>query len=291
MPDDPWVSAHVFYHEDLDRLLLDVTAPLVTELATDGLATEFFFLRYWDGGPHLRLRVLPTDRAEVERRIRERFEKYLAFRPAADRTTAEEYAESARWLAGLEHVARPLDLQPNNSLAFIPYEREHHKYGFGASVEAVERHFAESSRIVLDLLPVEHHDTAAVAMIMLAWFAGTDDLPVLADRIRQVPLLPGQPEPVVEHQGDRLVELARRMRVLAARWPEINGDGTFLRWARSTGTLRQTLATQAMPRSVFGVLNGCAHLVCNRLGVLLARENELRHRAAAAIGRLAAEGT
>src|SRR4051812_9895077 len=85
MHESDWVSAHVFYHENLDALLTDAAGPLVAELAGRGLAGAAFFLRYWDGGPHLRFRALPTDpahRAEVERVIAERFEKYLAENPA-----------------------------------------------------------------------------------------------------------------------------------------------------------------------------------------------------------------
>lgn len=303
MSDNAWVSAHAFYHDDLDRLLLDVTAPLVAELAAGGLSTQYFFLRYWDGGPHLRLRVLPADesaRAEVTRLVRERFEKYFAHRPATEQVTQEDYANSTRWLASIESVSAPAELYPNNSLAFIPYQREHAKYGVGASMVAVERHFWESSRIVLDLLRTtpaqDHRSTAAAAMILLTWFAATDDLTLLTDWTRRVPLLPGQPEPPpgTEEQGDRLLELARRMHALATRWHDADGDGTLLRWARSVGTLRETLEAQTAagaprPRPVFGVLSGCAHLVCNRLGVRLAEENVLRHRASRAVERLAGE--
>ncbi|CAM3351892.1 thiopeptide-type bacteriocin biosynthesis protein [Kibdelosporangium persicum] len=298
MPDNAWVSGHAFYHGDLDRLLLDVTAPLVAELTGAGLATHHFFLRYWAGGPHLRLRVLPAGEsaAEVRRLMLERFEKYFAENPAAERMTADEYSETARWLSAVENAPYPAEMYPNNSLSFFPYEREHAKYGHGGTIEAVERHFAESSRIVLDFLATEptadHRSTAAAAMMPLAWFAAVDDPALVAEWTRDFPLLTGQPEPAeaTEEQRARLVELTKRMYVLAREWRGIDGDGMLLRWARSVGTLSGELENTgvAQSRRVFRVLNSCAHLVCNRLGVSLAEEDVLRRRAAQAVGQLAA---
>lgn len=301
MSDNPWVSAHAFYHGDLDRLLLDMAAPLTEELTGRGLVTHYFFLRYWAGGPHLRLRLLPAGedvRAEVTRHVRDRFEAYYARHPAADRMTPEEYAGTARWLASVEGVPYPAELRPNNSLAFVPYEREHTKYGYGGTIEAIERHFAESSRIALDVLRTEpsadHRGTAGAAMMLLAWFAAADDPARLAGWTRRTPLLVGgaAPEPAGEEQRHRLTELAKLMYVMAGKWPELGGDGTLLRWARSVGTLRHALdagpAHEA--RSVFRVLNSCAHLVCNRLGVGLAEEDALRHHAADAVERLVRNG-
>jgi hypothetical protein len=299
--DNPWLSAHAFYHGDLDRLLLDVAAPLTDGLTGDGAITHHFFLRYWAGGPHLRLRVLPSGedvRAEVVRRIREHFEDYFARHPAPDRMTPGEYAETARWLAGVEGVPYPAELRPNNSLAFLPYEREHAKYGHGSTIEAFERHSAESSRIALDVLrtgpSADHRSTAGAAMVLLAWFAAADDPAELTGWTRRTPLLAGgrAPEPAGEEQRHRLVELAKLMYVLAGRWPGLGGDGTLLSWARSVGTLRQAL--EARPayrgRAVFRVLNSCAHLVCNRLGVGLTEEDALRHHTADAVEQLVRDG-
>lgn len=301
MPDNTWVSGHAFYHGDLDRLLLDVTAPLVAELTGAGLATHHFFLRYWAGGPHLRLRVLPVgdSAAEVRRLILDRFEKYFAEHPATERMTPDEYTETARWLSAVENAPYPEVMYPNNSVSVFPYEREHAKYGHGATIEAVERHFAESSRIVLDFLAADptaaHRSTAAAAMMLLAWFAAADDPALVAEWARNFPLLRDQSEaaPGTEEQRARLVELAKRMYVLAGKWPgiddSINGDGMLLRWARSVGTLAGELENTgvAQPRPVLRVLNSCAHLVCNRLGVSLAEEHILRHRTAQAVGQLA----
>lgn len=298
MPDNAWISAHAFYHGDMDRLLLDVAAPVIDELAGAGLASQHFFLRYWAGGPHLRLRVLPVGGSadEVRRVVAERFGKYFAAHPSAERMTPAGYAETARWLSAAEQAPYPETMYPNNSLVFFPYEREHGKYGRGATIEAVERHFAESSRIVLDFLAegptADHRSTAAAAMMLLAWFAAVDDPVLVAEWTGDFPLLRDQPEPepATEEQSARFVELAARMDVLARKWPGAHGDGMLVRWARSAGTLVTHLqkAGAAPSRAVFRVLNSCAHLVCNRLGITLGEEDVLRRRAALAVGQLVA---
>ncbi|MCA2225177.1 lantibiotic dehydratase C-terminal domain-containing protein [Nonomuraea aurantiaca] len=343
MHESDWVSAHVFYHENLDGLLTDAAGPLIAELAGRGLAEAAFFLRYWDGGPHLRFRALPTDparRAEVERVISVRFEKYLAENPAGRSMSQRDYAGIGEALAQWEglpgHTER---LFPNNSVAFIPYRREHGRYGTGASMEAVERHFAESSRIALGLLrdglrPADR-TTAGAAMILLTWFCGEQDAARLAPWVSIDQDRPGdeaeagrpggatrgrrpgdaaearftQPaERPAGRQRDRVIGLARRMRELATHLEHVSGPGSLADWARSVSTLRDALAAEAAAgrfeppprgwegegavktRQVLTVLDICAHLVCNRLGVTVDEEGAVRRLCADAVAVLADEG-
>jgi len=323
-----WVSSHIFYQDSLDRLLVHVVAPLVDECAASELAREFFFLRYWDGGHHLRLRLLPVPgvrRADVQRLISERFGGYLARHPSPDRLSQQEYARSARVLARRENVpscaARPY---PNNSVSFIAYRREHDRYGHGAAIQAVERHFAESSRIALRVVTMgasaDQRAAAAVALILVTWFIGNSDpgrlMTWMADRDKDLP----DPEraghkPLAACAGRHLVhtiDLARRMRVLAAAVTGLPAEGTLVDWARSIGDLRAALAAQiaagaftAPSRSrgieggsavldpddgVLPVLDICAHLICNRLGVSPVTEAALRKLAAQSVAALASEG-
>lgn len=324
-----WVSAHAFYQDDLDPLVVNVVGPLMAELARDRLAREFFFLRYWDGGNHLRLRVRPeqdTRRGEVERLITDRFGDYLARNPAADSVSPEQYARLARSLAQRENVASYAELPyPNNSLSFIPYRREHDRYGPGAAIGAVERHFAESSRIALRVVTLgaspDQRAAAATALILLTWFVASPDQGHLAawaaHRGTDVPDLGGpgreSPEDAGGQQRDQVIGLARQMRVLAggaAGWP---AAGTLVDWARSVTTLRDALAARVAagdltapsagwgePRGitaagpyggVLTVLDTCAHLICNRLGVSVIAEGAIRRLAAHAVGALVSEGS
>ncbi|MGI5282699.1 lantibiotic dehydratase C-terminal domain-containing protein [Nonomuraea polychroma] len=288
MRETAWVSAHAFYHADLDQLIVHAVSPLVTELTAKQLMERYFFLRYWDGGLHLRLRVLPTNaaaRQRVHELIGDRFREYFAVNPATGRQSPEEYARMARLLARREGVAayEPLPF-PTNTLRYIPYQREHARYGYGADVEAVERHFDDSSRIALDLLArgpsQDQRASAGLAMILITWFTG------------------GRPQGGRPSAGvpDKVIDLARQMRLLATRAAELPGQWPLVGWARSVADLAGTLAAQRETQPVEGpqtgeVLDLCAHLVCNRLGISPALEGRLRQLAARAVAVLDEEAT
>lgn len=293
-----WVSAHAFFQDDLDLLVTQVVAPLVEELADGGMAGEYFFLRYWEGGPHLRFRVLPAagvSRDEVQRLIGERFGQYLSQRPSPDRWSAEDYAALAPRLARQEGMRSWAPrLSPNNSVAFIAYRREHDRYGDDASIQAVERHFAESSRIALRVValaaPAPQRATLALACLLVAWFLGgtdRDDLTIwLGDRLGAAP-----PEPAPADELSRTVELARTAQQLAEGNFGPRPESALACWARSMGELRTALATAAggSDQGVLPVLDLCAHLICNRLGVSVTTETALRKLAAGAVDSLRTE--
>lgn len=305
-----WVCAHIFYDTDQDALLTECARPLVRELTADGLVQRYFFLRYWEGGPHVRLRLLPlrtADRAEVERRAARRIRAFLAGTPAADVVDRSRFAQVARGLADLEgrpghdHVVRP-----NNSVDFPAYEREHGDYGYGAAIGAVERHFHESSELALSVVAagttVEQRALLAFDLV-IGVFA-------LCEEVRDqwarhggppLPFGSGPEAPDVEQryrvQGDRLRERALHTWRSAAApaggtdqrsyWlasvrrlrEELHGleeTGRFTsEWAASPLAEPLGLADTAHPSTSL-VLLRCAHLVNNRLGLTLWQENQLR---------------
>ncbi|GAA3861925.1 hypothetical protein GCM10022243_30260 [Saccharothrix violaceirubra] len=288
-----WLAAHLFHHGNLDDLLVRLVAPLVRELDRPA-----FFLRYWDGGNHVRLRVLaPDDRDAVGAVIRDRAEAYFAESPAPDLMSAEHYRSVAPGLALGEGLTDYLpELRPNNSVLFQPYTREHHRYGHGASMEAAEHHFAESSAVVLDLLgthpSTRQRDTACYALILLAWFAAEPDpvrLTAWRDRLdrgwaeRFGPLgvvAEAESAQVFERDRGTLVAIADRLR--AGRV----GGSVLGRWSASVTALAASLRrpdARAPEGGPLPVLDACAHLLCNRLGVSPAAEVHLRRLAVAAV--------
>jgi len=295
---DSWVSVHAFYDDHLDLLLTGVVAPLIDELAAAGLADESVFLRHWGGGQHLRLRVRPApgaEPAEVSRLIELRFRDYLSRHPAPERISPPEYAHSA-------------PARPNNSIAFIAYRPEHDRYGLGPSLAAVERHFVESSRIALRIVtgkvPPDHRAAVAIALILIAWFTGEPDPGRLAAwAVRPSTGAAPLPAPDPANLG-QAVELARHARQLARNARDLAGPGTLVEWARSLARLRAELAMQVAAGVFAGsapgrdgglrtaddgirsVLDLCAHLVCNRLGLPPVAEAALRDLAAEAVRSL-----
>jgi len=162
---DGWISLHVFYAANANPVLVNCVRPLVDSLREQGLLRSWFFIRYWLEGPHIRLRLLPTDpsvTAEVARAARTALESYLRERPALyeeDRNASgdlyknmflAEYSED-RWneLYGADGT---MPFRDNNSIAHIAYERELARYGGPAGMELAEWHFQESSETVVTLL-------------------------------------------------------------------------------------------------------------------------------------------
>ncbi|MEV4813549.1 lantibiotic dehydratase C-terminal domain-containing protein [Micromonospora avicenniae] len=322
MEETNWVSAHAFYQGDQDHLLVDAVDPLVAELVSGGRAAGWFYLRYWDGGPHVRLRVLPAagvDSDEIREAIDKRLDGYFRDHPSTPVMTEATYAESAAMLATWEQVEPGFtSLQPNDSVAYVPYRREHQRYGYGAAIEAVERHFVQSSTLAMSLLrqgaSAQARSTAAYAMILIAWLTCEPDPTRLRDRIESAPGYDDRaapfdlPRPSARQLGTA-VSVAQRMRALVAANGRHTDAGTLAGWTRSVAVLRDVLdeqlnqGTLAPPAagwegpggivtagpdtSVLTIIDICAHLVCNRLAVTLPAEISLRQLAGAAVSALA----
>ncbi|MEQ4715021.1 thiopeptide-type bacteriocin biosynthesis protein [Nonomuraea sp. B19D2] len=146
MSSGEWHALHVYRHERQDELLVDGLAPALTSIE------DFFFLRYWQGGPHIRVRVkLDADIAEPALdRLSERLAGFLASRPVAD-FDVEGFRQAQATMAELES-ADTEEVYPGDTIRRVPYEPEYDKYGGPEGVAIAERLFAASSRIVLDLL-------------------------------------------------------------------------------------------------------------------------------------------
>ncbi|MCX4553325.1 MULTISPECIES: lantibiotic dehydratase C-terminal domain-containing protein [unclassified Streptomyces] len=314
-----WVCAHIFYDTDQDLLLTDCVRPLVGTLTDDGLVQRYFFLRYWEGGPHVRLRLLPArtaDRAEVERRAVERIEAFLARSPAPDVVDRSHFAQVAEGLAGLEgRSGHDQVVRANNTVELRPYEREHADYGYGAAIGAVEQHFFESSELAQSVVAagttVEQRALLAFDLV-IGVFALCDEVRDRWARHGGPPLPFGSGpeaadvEPRYRAQRAKLRERALRTWHLATR-PTAVGDqraywlasvrrlrdelhsleeagGFVSEWADSPLAGPLDLAATDHPATSL-VLLRCAHLVNNRLGLTLWQENQLRFL----VGRVLAE--
>ncbi|MFI2238134.1 lantibiotic dehydratase C-terminal domain-containing protein [Streptomyces chrestomyceticus] len=305
-----WVCAHVFRDTGHDALLTGCLRPLVKELTADGLLHRYFFLRYWEGGPHVRMRFLPTGTAasrEVRQRVATAVGAFLRERPAPDTVDRARYAGLAGELAALEDLSEhDRELRPNNSVEFLPYLREHAVYGHGPAMAATEQHFHESSELTLALIAAgtTGQQRAAVALdLMLAVLALCDELRAQWVDSGQ-PLIPfaegTEPAATEEHylaRREHLRERALRVWQLA---PDPAGATPQAHWLRSLRTLRDRLSgwedagtfTSEWARSPLNqggpdlaalphpattlILLRCAHLANNRLGLTLSEENHLR---------------
>ncbi|MFE9118908.1 lantibiotic dehydratase C-terminal domain-containing protein [Streptomyces sp. NPDC007172] len=277
-PLDRWVSAHVFTGHPLDLVLRRLVPAAVAELRQRGLADRYFFLRHWQGGPHLRLRVrLTTPAAETDVRAALDAHAEALFRelPASPRMSAHQYESLARELAAREPESEPGVLAPPDSLVFHDYRPEHGKYGYGTTLRAVEDAFATCSELALDAALAEWSPARRTAHCF-ALLTGTLDAAT-------PPAGPTPTPDVLVQYGSRRAALLTVARAARAASQADSGTDPVSRWlAACRGVQRQA----GLPSSPVGHLT---HLACNRLGIRLGQEATLRGLALLAVRELASD--
>ncbi|WTW99268.1 hypothetical protein OG216_40640 [Streptomycetaceae bacterium NBC_01309] len=257
-----WLNAHVYYHGDRTALVVEAIAPLMRECLATGLSDGWFFLRDRVGGPHVRLRILPAHpdaRAGLQRVVADRLTGYLSVgRPSTVATIPQQYDVPPAAANMADHAGLP---QPNNAVVFQPYRRERDRYGDGFAVQAVERHFTESSAVAAALLASpgwpERRVTVGFCLLLLTWVCGQPDLKALVRQAATSPqgwswTLVGSSieDPDVERdfreryeiRRDGLLALADDVRRIAARAEAGKGTASLSAWARSVVILRKRLA-------------------------------------------------
>lgn len=150
-----WESAHIYDHGDQDALITQMLEPLLAELSpyTDGS----FFIRYWKGGPHVRLRVRPregVDAGTVRRTVLVNARRYFAARPPVERFDVAEFAVRQQIFAMLEgeNGSARFEMVDDGSVLFETYHPETGKYGGNRGVAIAERLFARSSGLAAKVL-------------------------------------------------------------------------------------------------------------------------------------------
>jgi thiopeptide-type bacteriocin biosynthesis protein len=109
-----WLSAHIFYSAGLNRILRNAVIPFLhTAEEYLQLPAPYFFIRYGEGGPHVRLRLCIQQQHETS------VKRLLA------------------------------DAAP---VQYIPYEQEIKRYGNERSILLAEQHFYLSSAYILRLI-------------------------------------------------------------------------------------------------------------------------------------------
>jgi thiopeptide-type bacteriocin biosynthesis protein len=152
--DSRWIALHAFYHGDMDTLVTE-SVRYVAELQRRGVVREFFFVRYWNGGPHLRLRLSLGDAEGIglAKAVRQDIEDLMRCQPGGQ-MSAEAYNEHAGEMlsAGKRIVnngqlpyeeAEPL--QKGDSVQVRPYSFDSDRYGNTQSI--TEGHFCRSSEM------------------------------------------------------------------------------------------------------------------------------------------------
>jgi hypothetical protein len=167
-----WLSAHAFYHGNADRLVTEAALPVFDELRAQGLLHRRFFLRHWERGPHLRLR-LQVEAGQAERVrswVHDRITRYLAEHPGPTEVDPDQLSATLRRLSRLEHGpdADPglHAAEPANTLRWIDYVPELTKYGGPVGVALAEDVFDVSSTLAGQVLRQVPSDNARLGIAL-----------------------------------------------------------------------------------------------------------------------------
>ncbi|WJK34969.1 thiopeptide-type bacteriocin biosynthesis protein [Solwaraspora sp. WMMA2065] len=141
-----WVGLHCFAYwspADLDTFLAVTVAPLLARLRADGAIADWFYIRYWEGGPHLRIRVrdpLPGvgDRLRAELAELAGQAPYEVFPMDSGSYYRRLGGSAARSAAGWHD---------HGDVREIPYRPETARYGGPQALLVAEEVFCRSSEI------------------------------------------------------------------------------------------------------------------------------------------------
>ncbi|MFD9355082.1 thiopeptide-type bacteriocin biosynthesis protein [Streptomyces sp. NPDC060031] len=265
---DTWHSHHLFLHsapEDIDAFLLRDAAPVLDGLVASGEADRWFFIRYAQDGPHVRIRVrAPSGSAAAQ--LPEQLVRAARAVPVAPGSWPSRHGE----------------------VRAVAYEPEADRYGGPGALPVAEEVFAASTQVVLEALRAMHGGAAARLMLAAdlahatAYGLGMDRL--TAARwlrkhaagwrwVTEVPLLPGASVHMQVNSvyGAQRAGLARR----AANVRERLGAGTAApwlgRWAervRAADALMVTGSGEELTEDRRAcVWASQLHMLFNRLGV------------------------
>jgi thiopeptide-type bacteriocin biosynthesis protein len=147
-----WFALHLFLADaaQADRFLIEWVAPRVRRLRSEQHASAWFFLRYWEGGPHLRLRLrdlAPHLQAALLADAQASIGPYVSAKPS----------QRDAYYAGHFFDGQPLDAATlpwwdEGSVAVMPYDPEWRRYGGAAGLLVNEQLFETTSQLALRLV-------------------------------------------------------------------------------------------------------------------------------------------
>lgn len=305
-----WLSLHLFYHqmEAHDRLILQVVAPVVAALAGEGWIDRYFFIRYWEGGPQIRLRLSgsrPGWREEAASLVQRRFGDFVEREPSQAQLNPERFYQAVRQFQGESPPAAPT-WYPDHSIQEIPYRPELERYGGPDAMPTAEALFRAASDLAIATLPaVASSDGKRIGLALdlmllsaLPWRIPEGRLAAFFRRYGEVighlagnqSDLLGEAERLRAAKGTVLQERLDRLQQGAATWQlpapyqawyqAVEAGVATLAQLEGAGRLAQPeaeipLAYQGedpAPWRIPAIGIGQIHMLNNRLGVTMRRE-------------------
>lgn len=142
-----WLAAYLYYAEPWEEFLIKVMKPFVDDVMKEALAEQFFFIRFWEQGPHIRLRFKGETNI-LENQLKPQLENYFLNYFKEYPSVRQDPKEMDKWQARQSNQ----QLFPNNSIQYIEYDPEVERYGGPLAILTAEKQFEISSRAVMAVI-------------------------------------------------------------------------------------------------------------------------------------------
>jgi len=144
MDEKLWVASYLYYDGSLDSFLKNAVSPFVKILKEKNAFKQFFFIRYFERGRHIRLRFktdVRTANDVVKPLLIEYFNDYFKKNPSVrnEPELVKNLPDDKKWLLC-------------NSIHFFEYEPEISRYGGPVGILISEEHFQICSQTVLNAI-------------------------------------------------------------------------------------------------------------------------------------------
>lgn len=283
-----WVSAYLFYPGSWEDCLIHAVCPFVQQGRQRGVINQFFFIRYWEGGPHIRLRLKCS--VAHQGRLKEEVQGYFCRYFRSIQSTPPE----------------PMVAQANVSqVTFVDYVPETDRYGGHAFMPVAEQQFELSSDTVLNFIAdkqgwnyqramgvaIQMHLSFAFACQMclveaIAFFQYVSKVSDYIDPVHEIAVRRAF-EKSFDEQRSYLVPYCRQL------WETLNdgesaGDGRMDAWIAGVANMHQHCGAMGQPVAhalyvpeahpmYFRVYASFVHMNNNRLGILNRDEGYLAY--------------
>lgn len=142
-----WKSIHIFYHDinKKELVLCNIIEPLINKLIKEGKLSRWFFINYWEGGPHLRLRMENIENsAFIE--ITDMIKAFIDSNPSSLIVTREQYYRNSKFDGEAVNIDE-LPWYEDGTVKEVTYIPEIDRYGGELAIGLAESLFMKSSNI------------------------------------------------------------------------------------------------------------------------------------------------
>jgi len=137
-----WLSIYIYHTGDHESYLYNVIAPLIQKAKAKVILKQYFFIRYFEKGSHIRLRFKTYDVTEL---VKLKSLVWVYFK--TKNAEIDPFIYKKEVFLGL-----PINKIPINTIYFVEYEPEIKRYGGIYSVSIAEEQFQASSEVVLAMI-------------------------------------------------------------------------------------------------------------------------------------------